>query len=84
MTQHLSYAFENEVYTKLPEFLEIVIILTKKIKFIRTEIYGEEINFFCNWKQRRKNIFVEAKLCSDDKKDFSKNISGIRKKSKGC
>jgi archaellum component FlaC len=70
LSRSMSYALENEAYRSLPAFLEREhgIVLYERI--IRTEINGEEINFFARGERNGRPVCLvgEAKLQLDEKR----------------
>jgi len=82
-TRTYSYAFENEAYRNLPKLLKEKYDLEVIERFVRTEIEGEEINFFAKAKKNGCICYIvgEAKLRFDDnKRDFEKTFKEIEKK----
>jgi len=85
LSRTLSYAFENEAYRKLPEFLKSKYGIEIKEKFIRTEIQDEEINFFAKARRNGEEVYIvgEAKLRLDEgKRDFERTFKEIERKAK--
>ncbi|MCX7852880.1 MAG: hypothetical protein N2383_08855, partial [Caldilineales bacterium] len=70
LSRSMSYALENEAYRLLPALLEREhgIILHERI--IRTEILGEEVNFFARGERNGQPVCLvgEAKLQLDEKR----------------
>ncbi len=58
LSRSVSYALENEAYSKLPAVLKkhYGIVVTKKM--IRCELHGEEINLFAKGKQDGRDILI--------------------------
>lgn len=82
-TRSVSYGFENEAYRNFPRVLHQNYGIDVIEKFIRTDIDGEEINFFARAKQSGKEILIigEAKLRLDEvKRDFERTIEELERK----
>ncbi len=71
LSRSMSYAFENEAFRKLPDFLKQNYGIEIKQKLIREEIGGKEINIFGIARKNGKEVFVvgESKLRLDERKD---------------
>ncbi|MEM3362582.1 MAG: hypothetical protein QXG16_04700, partial [Candidatus Anstonellaceae archaeon] len=85
LSRTFSYAFENEAYRKLPEYLNRHYGIEITEKFVRTEIREEEINFFAKGRKNGKELYIvgEAKLRLDEsKKDFEKVFRELERKVK--
>ncbi|MEJ5227802.1 hypothetical protein [Thermodesulfovibrio sp.] len=83
ISRTFSYAFENESYRKLPEYLKNQYGIEITEKFVRTEVGGEEINFFAKGRKNGKEIYIvgEAKLRLDEgRKDFEKAFKELERK----
>ncbi|MEN2994064.1 MAG: hypothetical protein ABDH19_01790, partial [Thermodesulfovibrio sp.] len=83
LSRTISYAFENEAYRKLPEYLMKNYGIEIKERFVRTELQKEEINFFAKAMKDGKEIYIvgEAKLRLDEgKKDFERVFKELERK----
>lgn len=83
LSRTISYAFENEAYRRLPEFLKNTYGIEIKERFVRTEIQNEEINFFAKGIKDGKELYIvgEAKLRLDEgRKDFEKILKELNRK----
>jgi len=71
LSKSMSYAFENEAFRKLPDFLKEKYGIEIKEKLIREEIGGKEINIFGKARKDGVDLFVigESKLRLDEKRD---------------
>jgi uncharacterized phage infection (PIP) family protein YhgE len=71
LSKSMSYAFENEAFRKLPDFLKEKYGIEIKEKLIREEIGGKEINIFGKARRDGVDLFVigESKLRLDEKRD---------------
>ena len=71
LSKSMSYAFENEAFRKLPDFLKEKYGIEIKEKLIREDIGGKEINIFGKARRDGVDLFVigESKLRLDEKKD---------------
>ncbi|MEN2994003.1 MAG: hypothetical protein ABDH19_01475 [Thermodesulfovibrio sp.] len=85
LSRTISYAFENEAYRKLPEYLFKKHHIEITEKFIRTEINQEEINFFAKGRKNGKELYIvgEAKLrLEENKRDFERVFKELERKVK--
>lgn len=64
MSRSMAYALENEAYRSLPAFLEEQYDITLSERIVRTDIQGEEINFFALGERNGQPICLvgESKL----------------------
>lgn len=79
----MAYAFENEAYRILPEYLKKNYGIEVVEKFIRKEIAGKEINVLAQAKREGKEIVIigEATLKLDEKDkidDMVKKINTVK------
>lgn len=65
----MAYALENEAYRKLPQYLRMHHQIEILEKFVRTEIGGEEVNFFAKARQNGAEVVIigESVLKLDDR-----------------
>ena len=70
LSRTMSYALENEAYRALPTYLERELNITVKSRFVRTEIEGEEIDFFAQGEQNGHSVCLvgESKLRIDERR----------------
>jgi hypothetical protein len=70
LSRSFSYALENEAYRTLPAFLASRYGIQLTDRFVRTELDGEEINFFGHATQNGENVIIvgEVKLRLDDRR----------------
>ena len=70
LARSVGYALENEAYRALPAFLERHYDIRLTERFVRTELDGEEINFFGHATQNGDAVIIvgEAKLRLDDRR----------------
>ncbi len=54
----MAYALENEAYRKLPQYLRTHHQIEVLEKFVRTEIGGEQVNFFAKARQNGAEIVI--------------------------
>ena len=54
----MAYALENEAYRKLPQYLRTHYQIEVLEKFVRTEIGGEQVNFFAKARQNGAEIVI--------------------------
>lgn len=73
LSRTMSYAFENESFRMLPNFLKENYGIEIKEKLIRAEVGGKEINIFGKARKNGKEVFIvgESKLRLDEKKEQS-------------
>jgi two-component sensor histidine kinase len=71
LSRSMSYAFENEAFRKLPDFLKEKFGIEIKEKLIREDIGGKEINIFGIARRNGAEVYVvgESKLRLDERKD---------------
>jgi hypothetical protein len=72
----MSYALENEAYRAVPAFLASRYGIHLTERFVRTELDGEEINFFGHATQNGENIIIvgEVKLRLDDRRKVETEV----------
>ena len=70
LSRSFSYAFENEAFRSLPDFLKKNFGIVLKKRLVREEIRGKEINIFGIGEKEGKEVFVvgEAKVRLDEVK----------------
>jgi hypothetical protein len=70
LSRSFSYALENEAYRALPAFLSSHYGIQLTDRFVRTELDGEEINFFAHATQNGERVIIvgEIKLRLDDRR----------------
>jgi exonuclease VII small subunit len=70
LSRSMSYALENEAYRMLPELLKTRYGLTVTERLVRTEIGGEEINFFGKGVYQGESVLIvgETKLRLDERR----------------
>lgn len=70
LSRSMSYALENEAYRSLPQFLKEQHGIEMTERFIRTEIGGEEINFFGRALRNGEPVIIvgETKLRLDERR----------------
>jgi hypothetical protein len=71
LSKSMSYAFENEAFRKLPDFLKERYGIEIKERLIREDIGGKEINIFGRARRDGTEIYVigESKLRLDERKE---------------
>ena len=79
----MAYALENEAYRKLPQYLRTHHQIEVAEKFVRTEIGGEEVNFFAKARQNGADVVIvgESVLKLDDRgklKQLSKQVAAAQ------
>ncbi len=79
----MAYALENEAYRKLPQYLRTHYQIEVVEKFVRTEIGGEEVNFFAKARQNGADVVIvgESVLKLDDRgklKQLSKQVAAAQ------
>lgn len=70
LSRSFSYAFENEAFRSLPDFLKKNFGIVLKERLVREEIRGKEINIFGIGEKEGKEVFVvgESKVRLDEVK----------------
>ena len=70
LSRSMSYALENEAYRLLPELLKTRYALEVTERLVRTEISGEEINFFGKAVYQGETVLIvgETKLRLDERR----------------
>ena len=58
LSRSMAYALENEAYRKLPQYLRTHHQIEVLEKFVRTEIGGEQVNFFAKARQNGAEIVI--------------------------
>ena len=81
--RNMAYALENEAYRKLPQYLRMHHQIEVVEKFVRTEIGGEEVNFFAKARQNGADVVIvgESVLKLDDRgklKQLSKQVAAAQ------
>lgn len=76
LSRSMSYSLENEAYRMLPVYLEREYGIRVTERFVRTEIGGEEINFFARGERNGKPICLvgESKLRIDERRREAKRL----------
>lgn len=79
----MAYALKNEAYRKLPQYLRTHHQIEVVEKFVRTEIGGEEVNFFAKARQNGADVVIvgESVLKLDDRgklKQLSKQVAAAQ------
>jgi hypothetical protein len=70
LSRSVSYALENEAYRALPAFLKARYGLELTQRLVRTEVLGEEINFFAKARRDGQDVTIvgETKLRLDERR----------------
>jgi len=76
LSRTISYAFENEAFRMLPNFLKTRYNIEIFERLVREEIGGKEINIFGRAKRNGDEIFIigEAKLRLDERRENIEDI----------
>ncbi len=86
LSRTMSYALENEAFRVLPAYLEKNFAIIVQSRFVRTEIGGEEIDFYAHGEQNGRPVCIigESKLKIDERrhsgKEFGRIMSQLDKK----
>jgi DNA repair exonuclease SbcCD ATPase subunit len=70
LSRTISYALENEAYRALPAFLKARYGLELTQRLVRTEVLGEEVNFFAKARRDDQGVTIvgETKLRLDERR----------------
>ena len=79
LSRTMSYALENEAFRVLPAYLEKHFDIVVQSRFVRTEIGGEELDFYAHGKQNGRSICIigESKLKIDERRHSGKEFGRI-------
>ena len=83
LAHSMAYALENEAYRKLPQYLRTHYQIEVVESFVRTEIGGEEVNFFAKARQHDADVVIvgESVLKLDDPgklKQLHKQVAAVQ------
>ena len=83
LAHSMAYALENEAYRKLPQYLRTHYRIEVVESFVRTEIGGEEVNFFAKARQHDADVVIvgESVLKLDDPgklKQLHKQVAAVQ------
>ncbi len=79
LSRTMSYALENEAFRVLPAYLEKNFDIIVESRFVRTEIGGEELNFYAHGEQNGRSVCIigESKLKIDERRHSGKEFGRI-------
>jgi hypothetical protein len=79
LSRGFSYSLENEAYRMLPAYLQERYDITIQERIIRTEINGEEINFFARGQRNGDSICLvgESKIQIDERRENRRDAYGV-------
>ena len=79
LSRTMSYALENEAFRVLPAYLQEKFGITVHSRFVRTEIGGEELDFYAQGKQDGRPVCIigESKLRIDDRRSSGQELDRI-------
>ena len=79
LSRTMSYALENEAFRVLPAYLEKHFDIVVQSRFVRTEIGGEELDFYAHGEQNGRSVCIigESKLKVDERRHSGKEFGRI-------
>jgi len=79
LSRGFGYSLENEAYRMLPAYLQEHFGITIQERIIRTEINGEEINFFAHGERNGNRICLvgESKIQIDERRENRREAYGV-------
>ncbi len=79
LSRTMSYALENEAFRVLPAYLKKHFDIIVQSRFVRTEIGGEEIDFYAHGEQNGSLVCIigESKLKIDERRHSGKEFRRI-------
>ena len=86
LSRTMSYALENEAFRVLPAYLQKEFDITVHSRFVRTEIDGEELDFYAQGEQNGRPVCIigESKLRIDERRsggqEFDRIMSQLNRK----
>jgi hypothetical protein len=86
LSRTMSYALENEAFRVLPAYLQKKFDIAVQSRFVRTEIGGEELDFYAQGEQDGRPVCIigESKLRIDERRsggqEFDRIMSQLNRK----